>query len=184
MFELGYWYLVCKSLHLIGLVSWMAGMFYLVRIFVNHAEALNMEDATARAILCNQYNLMEWRVYNIIMRPAVYITWTFGTIMLFLQPYLLSQPWMVVKLILLVALTGYVLVCKKHIRLLEDGSTQHSHVFYRAMNEIPTLFLVSIVFLAVFKHLINWWIWVVGIGLFSALIFSAVKKVAKKHQQS
>jgi putative membrane protein len=157
-------------------------MFYLVRIFVNHAEALTLDDAAAKSILHRQYTLMEWRVYNIIMRPAVYISWTFGTPMLFLRPDLLYQPWVWVKLVLLVLLTVYVLVCKKHIRLLEAGSTQYSHVYYRAMNEVPTLFLVGIVFLAVFKNLINWWMWVIGVGLFAVLIFSAVKKVSRKRK--
>ena len=79
------WYSACKSLHIIGAVSWMAGMFYLVRIMVYHAMALQRPEPE-RGILARQYSVMEWKAYNIILKPAVIITWSFGTVMLCIQP--------------------------------------------------------------------------------------------------
>ena len=172
-------YQVSKSLHLIGMVSWMAGVFYLVRIMVNHAEALQLKGE-ARAILARQYSKMEWKAYRIIIMPAVVITWSFGCTMLSLQTVWLTQGWMHAKLFFLVLLTVYTHYCKSHIRLLEAETATFTHVYYRAMNEIPTILMVAIIFLAVFKHLINWWYLGIGLGLFSMLIFYAVKKAAAK----
>ena len=83
--EIASWYSVSKSLHLIGMVSWMAGLFYLVRLMVYHAEAFGLNEPE-RGTLTRQYGLMEEKVYRIILQPAVVITWVFGVLMLFLQP--------------------------------------------------------------------------------------------------
>jgi protoporphyrinogen IX oxidase len=177
--ELLGWYQSAKSLHLIGMVSWMAGLFYLVRIMVNHAESLG-GDPTTKSVFALQYNKMEWKAWRVIIVPAVVMTWSFGVTMLCIQPSWLEQPWIHVKLFFLLLLTGYTWYCKKHIELLEKGGTKHNHVYYRAMNEVPTVIMVAIIFLAVFKQHINWLYLAIGLILFSALIFSAVKKVAKK----
>lgn len=173
------WYSVAKSLHLIGVVSWMAGVFYLVRIMVNHAMAFDRPEAE-RAVLLPQYNTMEWKAYRVIIQPAVVITWSFGTMMLCLQPAWLQQGWMHAKLLLLVLFSAYTHYCQRHIRLLEGDVPPHNHVYYRGFNEVPTLFLVAIVFLAVFKDRINWLYLAGGVGLFATLIFSAVRRVAQK----
>ena len=176
--ELTNWYAISKALHLIGMVSWMAGIFYLVRIMVYHAEALRLDEPN-RSILSKQYNLMEWKAYRVIVQPAVILTWSFGVIMLCLQPAWLSQGWMHVKLLLLVLYSSYTHYCKGHIRRLETNNSSFTSVQYRAMNEIPTLFMVGIIFLAVQKSNVNWWYFSLGIGLFSGLIFYAVYKVAR-----
>jgi protoporphyrinogen IX oxidase len=172
-------YSIAKSLHLVGVVSWMAGVFYLVRIMVNHAEAFD-RDEPARAILRRQYTLMEWKAYRIIIRPAVVITWSFGVMMLCIQPIWLEQAWMHAKLLFLLLFTGYTHYCQRHIRLLEGERSPQSHVFYRAMNEVPTIILVAVIFLAVFKDRINWFYLAGGVIGFSILIFSAVRRVARK----
>jgi protoporphyrinogen IX oxidase len=172
-------YQVAKSLHLIGMVSWMAGVFYLVRIMVNHAEALKL-TGPERAILAAQYVKMEWKAYRIIIVPAIFITWSFGCTMLSMQPLWLSEGWMHAKLFFLVLFTGYTHYCKKHIKLLEAEQSPFTHVHYRAMNEVPTIILVSVVFLAVFKNLINWWYLGIGVLGFTALIGYAIYKVQKR----
>ena len=169
------WYSVCKSLHLIGVVSWMAGMFYLVRIMVYHAMAFERPEPE-RGTLARQYSLMEWKAYNIILKPAVVITWTFGTIMLCIQPAWLQQGWMHVKLLFLVLLTGYTHYCKSHIRQLETGVSQFTHLHYRAFNEVPTIYLVGIVFLAVFKDGINYAGLFGGLAVFIGLIAWGIRK--------
>ena len=173
------WYSVSKSLHLIGMVSWMAGMFYLVRIMVNHAMAFDLPEPE-RSILTRQYNVMEWKAYKIILRPAVVITWTFGTVMLTLNPDLLQQGWMQMKLFLLVLLSGYTHYCQSHIRQLETGTSKFTHIHYRAFNEVPTIFLVAIVFLAVSKTGIHFGALFGGLVLFIGLISWGIYKANRK----
>lgn len=172
-------YSIAKSLHLIGMVSWMAGMFYLVRIMVYHAAAFGRPEPE-RGVLSRQYNLMEWKVYNIILKPAVFITWTFGVLMLCLQPAWLQQSWMQVKLLLLVSLTGYTVYLRRHIRQLEHETSRFTHIHYRALNEVPTVFLVAIVFLAVFRAGINYPILAGGLAVFTGLIAYGIKKTNSK----
>ncbi|MEZ4917644.1 MAG: CopD family protein [Saprospiraceae bacterium] len=176
--ELADWYSVSKAMHLIGMVSWMAGLFYLVRLMVNHAEAFDLEEPT-RGVLIRQYELMEGRVYKVIIVAAVVITWLFGVLMLSIQPAWLAQGWMQVKLLLLLALTGYTYFCKKEIGKLTQGPAGSS-IYYRALNEFPTIILAGAVFLAVFKTRINWLIFTVCILGFIFLIASAIRKVNKK----
>lgn len=161
------------------MVSWMAGMFYLVRIFVYHAEA-QASDEPKRSILCTQFEGMEQRVYRLIMNPAIWLTWSGGCTMLFVQPVWLAQPWMQVKLLCLVLLTGYHHYCKGHLRKLMNGVGTFSHVQYRAMNEIPTLFLVTIVFLAVFKDQINFLYLILGVCIMAGLIIRAISRLTSK----
>ena len=170
------WYAVAKALHLIGMVSWMAGLFYLVRIMVNHAVARDQPEPD-RSILMKQYSLMEWRVYRAIIVVATVITWTFGTLMLFLQPAWLAQPWIWVKLGLVVFLTYYTWYCRGQIRHQENGTSPKSHVFYRALNEVPTLVLVMAIFLAVFKSGINWLYLILGMTIFTALIARGISRM-------
>ncbi len=181
--EVANWYSVSKALHLIGMVSWMAGLFYLVRIMVYHAESFE-RPAPARHILAAQYSLMEWKVYRVILRPAVVITWTFGVLMLVLQPVWLQQGWIYGKLAFVLLLTGYTYYSQVHIRRLELHTSTFTHVNYRAMNEVPTIILVAVVFLAVFRTRINWAYLLVGVGAFAALIFFAVRRVADKMKKN
>ncbi|MBK7938708.1 MAG: CopD family protein [Lewinellaceae bacterium] len=172
-------YSIAKALHLIGMVSWMAGMFYLVRIMVYHAMALEKVEPE-RGILARQYTSMEWKAYNIILKPAVVITWSFGVLMLCIQPAWLQQAWMQVKLFFLLALTAYTHYLKGHINRLEGGKSSFTHLHYRALNEVPTVFLVAIVFLAVYKSGINGLYLFAGMALFTGLIVFGIKKANSK----
>ncbi len=173
------WYSIAKALHLIGMVSWMAGLFYLVRIMVYHAMALEKPEPE-RGILTGQYGLMERKAYNIILKPAVVITWMFGVLMLSIQPVWLHDGWLHLKLFFLLLLTGYTHSLKSHIRRLEDGTSRFNHIHYRAYNEVPTLFLAAIVFLAVFKNGINYAVLFAGLAIFAGLIAWGIKKANAK----
>ena len=179
--ETANWYSVAKALHLIGMVSWMSGLFYLVRLMVYHAEALERPEPE-RQILTGQYNLMEWKVYRIILQPAVVITWVFGSLMLAIQPAWFNQSWLQVKLLFVLLLSAYTHYCQGHIRLLEARSSTFTHVQYRALNEVPTIILAAAVFLAVFRDRINWWYLGAGLFVFSALIFRAVQRLNRKNR--
>jgi putative membrane protein len=161
------------------MVSWMAGMFYLVRLMVYHAEALP-KPLPERDILCGQYKLMEWKVYRIIIVPAVLMTWSFGTMLLVIQPAWLTQSWMQVKLALLVLLSAYTHYTKGQIQALERGSMQYNHRFYRVLNEVPTLFLTAIVFLAVYKLGINYGYLLLGMTVFTAMIGYGLWSVSRR----
>jgi putative membrane protein len=173
------WYAVAKALHLIGVVSWMAGIFYLVRIMVYHAM-IGEESSQAREVLHRQYNQMEWKAYKIIIRPAVVISWSFGTMMLSIQPAWLHQPWMHAKLAFLLLLTIYTHGLQTHIKKLESGASRRSHLFFRAWNEVPTTAMVGIIFLAVFKDRIHYASLIIGMLLFTGLIALGIWKANKR----
>ena len=172
-----------KALHVIGFVSWFAGLFYLVRIFVYHAEAMN-KPQPEQDILKQQFNIMEWRVYKIILMPALIITWVAGTIMLVMNPAYFSSGtpgWMIVKLVLLVILSGYQGYCKQLIKKFEKGELPMSSTKFRFLNEFPTLILVAISFIAVQGKAgtLSYWKLILGIILFVGLLSWGVKAYKK-----
>lgn len=177
--EVANWYSAAKALHLIGMASWMAGMFYLVRIMVYHAMAAQ-QASPEREILSRQFVVMEWKAYKIILRPAVVITWSFGVMMLCIQPIWLQQDWMLLKLAFLVLLTWYTHSLQGHIRRLEAGTSVHSDLYFRGLNEVPTIALAGIVFLAVFKERIHFFALFLGLGLFVGLIVWGIWKANRK----
>ena len=146
-------YLWLKSFHLVFLVSWMAGLFYLVRLFVYHAEA-DGDAEPRRGILRGQYTVMETRLYRLITTPAMVLTWGTGVSMLALQPAYLAQGWLRAKLALVVLLTVYHLACARVIRGLAEGRNTRTGEWFRVMNEGPTLVLVLACLLVVFKQAI------------------------------
>ena len=175
------WISACKALHVIGFVSWFAGLFYLVRMFVYHSEAFDMEDPK-RSILIQQYNLMEWRVYKIILNPAMMITWTFGLAMIFLygMDWFKVNYWLHLKLLLLLFLLAYHIYCKGLIKKLESGSSPLSPFQLRLFNEIPTLFLVAISFIAIYKNATNYIYLIIGLAIFSVLLVMGAKAYQKR----
>ncbi|HAD12977.1 MAG TPA: TIGR00701 family protein [Saprospirales bacterium] len=173
------WYAIAKALHLIGMVSWMAGIFYLVRIMVYHAQSKE-KAPEIRLVLQDQFTGMEWKAYKVIIQPAVVITWAAGSTMLFIQSAWLQQPWMHVKLTLLVLLTVYTHGLKDHVKKLEAGTSIRTHLFFRAWNEVPTIAMVGIIFLAVFKDRINFFTLFIGLILFVLLIGWGIWKVNRR----
>lgn len=140
-----------KAIHIIGFVAWFAGLFYLVRLFVYHAEALGKPDPE-RSILSSQYSKMERRLFSIIVRPAMIITLVAGIAMLVLYKGYLQLGWMHIKLTLVVLLAAYSERCSSQIKRLARGETPMSAKRFRIYNEVPTIFLIAIVILAVFKN--------------------------------
>ncbi len=141
-------YLLFKSLHLIAVISWMAGLLYLPRIFVYHVENFQKKEAT------EVFEIMEIRLYNYIMRPAMLLSWLLGIILvLIIGIESFSFLWLQIKLALLVLLTIYHEYLGKCIRLLKSGENKKSSKFYRIINEIPTVLLIIIVFIIIFKPL-------------------------------
>ena len=139
-------YLLFKSLHLIAVVSWMAGLLYLPRIFVYHVE--NQEKKQAIEI----FEVMEKRLYFYIMRPAMMLTWLFGIILVYLNGVeIFSQLWMQLKIVLVILLSAYNDYLGKCLLSLKNTFNTRSAKFFRIINEVPTVMLIFIVFLVIFK---------------------------------
>ena len=138
-------YLWLKALHIIAMVCWFAGLFYLPRLFVYHAMS---EDDTSRERFC----VMERKLYRGIMLPSMIATLIFGVWLIGLNPgYYFSQGWMHAKLGLVVLLIGYQHLCGAQLKRFSRGENRRSHVFYRWFNEAPVLALLAIVILVVVK---------------------------------
>ena len=141
-------YLLFKSLHLIAVISWMAGLLYLPRIFVYHVE--NYEKKRTTEI----FEIMENRLFNYIMRPAMLLSWILGIVLiLIIGIESFSFLWLQMKLILVVSLSIYNEYLGRCLRLLKSGENNRSSKFYRIINEIPTVLLIFIVFIVIFKPL-------------------------------
>ena len=143
-----YWF---KAFHLIGIVVWFAGLFYLVRLFVYHAEA-ELEPEPARGILTKQYELMEQRLYGIITTPGMILTVVMAIGLISTEPEILKSTWLHIKLAFVILLIGYHHFCKRIMKKLAAGECQWTGQQFRALNEAPTILLVLIVLLAVFKN--------------------------------
>jgi len=139
-------YLLFKSLHLIAVISWMAGLLYLPRIFVYHVENKDKREAT------DIFEVMEKRLFFYIMRPAMIFTWIFGLILIYLNGIeIFSQLWMQLKIVFVILLSVYNDYLRKCLLSLKNNSNTRSSKFFRIINEIPTLMLIFIVFLVIFK---------------------------------
>ena len=140
------YYLLFKSLHLIAVISWMAGLLYLPRIFVYHVENLEKKETT------EIFEVMEKRLYFYIMRPAMILSWLFGIILIYINGIeIFSQLWMHIKLGLVVILTIYhefLGICLKSLKLKTNTK---SAKFFRIINEVPTIILIFIIFIVIFK---------------------------------
>jgi putative membrane protein len=145
-----------KALHIIFVVSWFAGLFYIVRLFIYHTEA-QQKEAISRKILSEQFEVMEKKLWWIITTPAMVLTLIFGIWMIFLNPtYYLSAPWMHLKLAFVGMLLIYHFVCQKIMNDLKKGVFNWKSNGLRIWNELATLALVAIVFLVVMKDSFNW----------------------------
>ena len=139
-------YLLFKSLHLIAVISWMAGLLYLPRIFVYHVE--NLKDKNTSSV----FKTMERKLYFYIMTPAMVLTWLFGLILISsLGVEALSTTWIKLKLLLVVLLTLYHFYLSKLLSDFKIDQNTKSSKFFRIINEVPTILLVLIVFIVVFK---------------------------------
>ena len=139
-------YLLFKSLHLIAVISWMAGLLYLPRIFVYHVENINDQNST------NIFKTMEKKLYFYIMIPAMILSWIFGLILISIIGFdVLSATWIQLKLIFVVLLTFYHFYLGQCLKNLTFEQNNKTSKFFRIINEIPTILLILIVFIVVFK---------------------------------
>jgi putative membrane protein len=139
-------YLLFKSLHLLAVISWMAGLLYLPRIFVYHSENINREE------ICTVFKIMERKLYNYIMMPAMILTWIFGLILISQLGFeALSAMWLQIKLILVTLLSVYHFYLGSLLISFNNNNNTKSPKFFRWLNEFPTLLLIIIVFVVIFK---------------------------------
>ena len=141
-------YLLLKSLHLISVISWMAGLLYLPRIFVYHSQ--NIDHEYTSEIFKN----MEKKLFNFIMMPAMILTWLFGSLLVVSLGFsIFLELWMQLKVIFVLLLTFYHFYLGKCVKLFSINQNVNSSKFYRIINEVPTILLILIVFIVIFKPL-------------------------------
>ncbi|MFI4919826.1 MAG: protoporphyrinogen oxidase HemJ [Legionellales bacterium] len=137
--------LFIKAFHIIAVVAWFAGLFYLPRLFVYHAEAQD-------SISLDRFKVMEKRLYYAITWPAAVVTTVLGLWLIGLNPsFYLKSGWMHAKLSLVLVLWGYHLACGHYLKLFSKNQNSKSDLFFRLFNEVPTVLLVGIVILVVVK---------------------------------
>jgi putative membrane protein len=171
---MGQYYYYVLSVHIIFVVSWMAGLFYSVRLFIYHTEAGDRPDIE-RVILQKEYEKIEAKLWNIITTPAMVLTVLAGVSMILIRPVLLQQPWLHVKLFFVVLLLIYHFICQNIMKQLKLGKCKISSFKLRLWNEVATVLLVAIVFTVVLKSAVNWIYGLIGLIVFSAVIMAAVK---------
>jgi len=177
------YYNYIKSLHLIFVITWFSGLFYMVRLFVYHTEAKE-KPQPEQDILIKQYQLMQNRLWYIITFPSATLATFFAAVLLFLNPVLLEINWMQIKLIFVVLLWIYQLKTHQIYKQLQQNKTKYSSHFFRIWNEIATLILFSVVFLAILKNSFSWIVGVIGLLSLAILLMLGIrlyKKIKKKN---
>ena len=133
---------ILKTIHIFSVIAWMAGLLYLPRIFMYHADKEIKKDTS------ETFKIMERKLFNIIMTPAFILTWISGLSMIH---YLGIDTWLILKIFFVVLLTGYHFVCRKWLKDFVNDSNSRKSNFFRITNEIPAIFLIVIIILVVFK---------------------------------
>ena len=152
----------------------MAGLFYIVRLFIYHVEA-NDRTESERITLQRQFEIMQHKLWYIITTPAMAISVLAGIAMIWVNPVLLSMNWMLVKLAFVLGLLVYHFLCQNIMNKLKQGIFTWSSTQLRLWNELATIFLVAIVFTVILKSAVDWIYGLTGLVVFSAVIMSAVK---------
>ncbi|MBS1650977.1 MAG: CopD family protein [Bacteroidetes bacterium] len=175
-------YSYVKALHIVFVISWFAGLFYLVRLFIYAREAYN-KDEPEKGILLSQFSIMQRKLLFIITWPAGVLTLAFGLWMLYLNPALLTMPWMWLKLIFVSLLIVYHLLCHNIYTHQKKGIFNKKSLSLRLFNELATVLMVAIVFLVVVKSTGSLVWGMLGLFIFAAVIMSSVmlyKKASKR----
>jgi len=175
-------YLYLKALHIIFVVCWFAGLFYIVRLFVYYAEA-QLKSDVEKKILSNQYQIMTHRLWYIITYPAAVLATVFGIWMLVENQALLQMPWMHVKLFFIVLLWLYHFKCQQFVKQIQNKNLTKTSSFFRIWNEGATMILFSVVFLVILKSAINWIFGVVGIFVLALLLTLGIKFYKKNREK-
>jgi putative membrane protein len=180
------YYNYIKSLHLIFVITWFAGLFYIPRLFVYQIEAFH-KPSPEKEILGKQLKLMVKRLWNIITWPSAILATIFAVWLLILQPQWLQQPWMLVKLGFVLLLFIYHYKTHVYYKQLQQDVVKKSSNFMRLWNEGATFILFAVVFLVILKSAINWVFGVVGIfvlGILLMLGFKLYKNMRSKNPEA
>jgi protoporphyrinogen IX oxidase len=178
------YYKYLKSLHLIFVITWFAGLFYIVRLFVYQIEA-NEKPSPEKEILQKQYKIMTYRLWYIITWPSAILASIFAFSLLYISPGFLQLSWMHVKLGFVFVLYLYHLKCHQIYNQLKRDEVKYSSNFMRLWNEGATIILFAVVFLVILRNAVNWIYGVLGIFLFSTIImlgFKFYKLVREKNK--
>jgi putative membrane protein len=167
-------YLYIKSLHIIFVTTWFAGLFYIIRLFIYYKEAEEKEEP-ARGILQKQYTLMSKRLWYIITWPSAILASFFAVWLLWLQPFWLEAGWMLIKLGFVFLLYLYHMTCHLLYKQMEKGYMNYSSYALRVWNEVATIILFACVFLVVLKNTLGWVFGVVGIVGVSVLLMLGIR---------
>lgn len=167
-----------KALHIIFVVTWFAGLFYIVRLFIYHAEA-EKKEALKRRILQEQYKIMSKRLWYIITWPSALLASFFAFWMLYTIPAYLTMPWMWIKLSFVFLLYGYHWSCQRLFSQLQKDCVKYSATQLRLWNEVATLLLFAIVFLVVLKDTVNWLWGLVGLLALGLILLGSTKLYKK-----
>ena len=162
------------AIHIIFVVCWMAGLFYIVRLFIYHTEAQEKPEPD-RKILSAQFEIMERKLWYIIATPSMYLVLAAGITMVFITPGWLQQSWLQIKLCFVAGLIVYHFICQNKMNQMRKGIYKWTSTQLRIWNEIATLLLFAIVFLAVLKNGLSWIYGVVGLIVLAMILMSAVK---------
>ncbi|HMR18229.1 MAG TPA: CopD family protein [Sphingobacterium sp.] len=175
-------YLYAKAVHIIFVICWMAGLFYMPRLFIYHTEA-KAKGAMAYDILHNQFTIMERRLWWVITTPSMYLAIVSALVMLHVNPALLGMGWMQVKLLFVVGMVIYHFVTQRIMYRLRDGRSTWTSGQLRLWNEVSTILLFAIVFVVILKSALNWIYGVLGlVGL--AVLLMILIKLYKKYRKA
>jgi len=152
----------------------MAGLFYVVRLFIYHTEAQDRPDVEKK-VLSDQFEIIEKKLFIIITTPAMILTLLAGIMMVYINPDWLQQSWLQVKLGFVLGLIIYHFICQNMMLQMRKGVYKFTSTQLRIWNEVATILLFAIVFLAVLKNALSWIFGVIGLLVFSLIIMSAVK---------
>lgn len=167
-------YLYLKALHIIFVITWFAGLFYISRLFIYHTEALEKEEPE-KSILSNQLALMSKRLWLIIAWPSAILTLIFGTSLVITQPDWLKMPFMHIKLTFVFFLYVYHIACHRIYLQLQTGIAKYTSTQLRVFNEVATLILFAVVFLIVLKNQLSWVWGTLGLISFAVILMVAIK---------
>jgi len=163
-----------KALHLIFVITWFAGLFYIVRLFVYQIEA-SQKESPEKEILEKQFKIMTKRLWYIITWPSMILALLFGIWMVGLHTFHLTDTWMQVKLGFVLFLVIYHFVCHKYYKQLQRGIVKHSSNYMRLFNEGATIVLFAVVFIVNFRNSMDWIYGTFGLILFAVLIMLGYK---------
>jgi putative membrane protein len=162
------------AIHIVFVISWMAGLFYILSLFIYHTEA-NDKPEPEKSILQKQFVKMEATLWKIIATPAMIISVLAGASMLTLHPFLLQMDWMLVKLAFVIGLLVYHFICQNIVKQLKNNQYKLTSFQLRLWRELATIFMIAIVFVVILKNAINWIYGLIGIMGVAMAIMIAVK---------